>query len=243
MARSTSATACSGATNTGAMAGATAARYLVFRACNTSKTSCPLFPCVATPDRLLSYLRDGAQTAQQLARKAGLDPSSARRHLEMLAAAGHVERDDRRQGRGRPRRHYRLSQQGWETFPRDYAYLLEAMLAKVGAQAGREAVLDAFGAIADDLAASVPSGPDRAEGLCRMYNDLGFEASLERGEATTLVQRNCPFLRAARADPEALCDCLDEGIIRRALPGARVELVSCLATGDAQCRHRIEETP
>jgi len=98
--------------------------------------------------------------------------------------------------------------------------------------------------LATDLATGIP--PDRPvaarlEALRRLYLDLGFEATLEtRGNTAFLVQRNCPFLKAAKNDPEGLCGCLDEGILRAALPEADVRLGDCMATGDSRCTHAIE---
>lgn len=193
--------------------------------------------------RILHLLRNGPQTAQRLARQLDLDVSSARRHLDGFEQGGLVAFDDQVDGPGRPRRFYRLTERGWESFPRDYALLLGAMTAKLQQRVGRAAILEAYAAIADDLAATIPTHAPvtrRLEALRRLYQDLGFDVTLEtEGRQTTLVQRNCPFLKAAKDDPEGLCDSLDEGIIRRVLPEATVELGQCMATGGNLCRHRI----
>lgn len=196
-----------------------------------------------TATHILRVLRDGGRTAQALGARLGLDVSSVRRHLDGLVERGWVAYADRPEGPGRPRRHYRLTDAGWESFPRDYSLLLESLLRRLQARVGREAVLACFTDVADELAATVPPGTtaERTTALLRLYRDLGFEASLEdAGDgAATLVQRNCPFLATAKSDPEALCDCLDEALIRRVLPGADVRLESCMATGDNLCRHAI----
>lgn len=196
-----------------------------------------------TAPHILHLLRDGPQTAQRLAVRLGLDVSSVRRHLDTLQEREWITFDDRVDGPGRPKRHYALTESGWESFPRDYALLLGALLEKTQARIGRDAVLETFSEVAAGLAAGIRTDQPvaaRLEALRRLYTDLGFEPTLEsRDGASYIVQRNCPFLRTARDDPEGLCSCLDEGIIRCVLPEARVELGECMATGDRLCRHEI----
>lgn len=192
---------------------------------------------------ILSILRDGPQTAQAIAAALGLDASSVRRHLDSFTEREWVAHEDRVEGPGRPRRYYRLTESGWESFPRDYALLLGALLDKLQARVGRDAVLASFSEVAVDLAAGIrPDQPvaARLEALRQLYMDLGFEPELEtRHGKPCIVQRNCPFLRSAKDDPEGLCECLDEGIIRQVFPDAQIELGSCMATGDGLCRHHI----
>lgn len=197
----------------------------------------------ATALRVLELLRDGPQTAQQLAEDLGLDTSSVRRHLETLRIRGLISAEDKIQGPGRPKRRYDLTENGWESFPRDYAFLLRAVLARIESRHGREAVLEAFDDIAQKIAQGVAGKdmPTRLESLERIYNDLGFEATVEReGGALFVVQRNCPFLKAAKDDPHGLCECLDERIMQNALPGAKIRLEQSMATGASFCRHEIK---
>jgi predicted ArsR family transcriptional regulator len=108
---------------------------------------------------------------------------------------------------------------------------------------GKEHMMTHLNAIAADLGGPLAREEDmrlRLRKVVRLYNELGFEARLERkNDRLLLVQRNCPFLKIARDDPEALCACLDEGILRAALPGSQVSLEKSLAMGDARCVHEI----
>lgn len=190
----------------------------------------------------LAELREGPRQAQQVARALRINTSAARRHLEALAEAGWVESTTTIQGRGRPKKVFALTPAGLEVFPREYALLLERVLAKVEQRDGRAAIESLAKSIARELASTVegdtPSA--RSRSLLALYNSLGFEAS---GETTknglVITQRNCIFLRTARADPGLLCKCLDEGIVRSALPGATVELAASQALGAPSCRHRV----
>lgn len=189
-----------------------------------------------TAQRLLDLLRDGPCQAHELADELAIDTSAARRHLETLRAAGLVTAREQAEGVGRPKLRYALTLEGRETFHREYALLLAATLKKIQETHGRDAMLTLMRSLARDLAAPAAAAPNPTRALVKLYNDLGFEARLEGG---AIVQRNCVALRTAIDDPEALCNCFDEEIIRTALPGARVELTECMATGDARCVHQI----
>jgi DeoR family transcriptional regulator, suf operon transcriptional repressor len=196
-----------------------------------------------TPRTILALLRDGPRQAQDLAAALGIDVSAVRRHLEDLRGAGLVDAQDVVSGPGRPKKMYRLTPKGHEAFPRDYALLLGLLIAKVREARGEKDLRDVMARIAKDLAAplaSKASNEQRLAALLALYNELGFEASLDRApEGRVLTQRNCIVLRTARDDPALLCECFDEGLMRAALPGAKVELLGSLATGAPACRHRI----
>lgn len=196
-----------------------------------------------TAATLLALLRDGRRQAQELAATLGIDTSAVRRHLETLRAQGLVDSVEAVAGPGRPKMMYGLTAAGREAFPRDYALLLSLVTAKLGETEGRAALERVMGAIAEDLAKGVAAKPDpegRVKALVAFYNRLGFEASVERTrDGFAITQRNCIFLRAATADPPLLCECLDEGIMRAALPSADVRFEGSLATGAPRCRHLL----
>lgn len=196
------------------------------------------------PLRILRLARDaGAVYASDVAVDLGVDTSAAYRQLESLVARGLLDTGSVASGPGRPRKAYRVTPEGLETFRRDYALLLGALMDAIEDRRGRDDLLATLEHIGRGLGAPLANGPPEARlaAALRLYNDLGFEATVERdgAGAAALVQRNCPFLRSARADPQGLCECLDEGILRSALPGASVELRSSLARGDPRCRHDI----
>lgn len=197
--------------------------------------------------RILRSLRDGPRQSRDIASEFGSDMSSVYRHLESLRAEGLVAAEDLVAGPGRPKKIFRLTPEGQEAFPRDYAFLLSAVLNQIEEQGGRAAVLDNLDGIASHLAAPLAGEGDldeRLDKLVGLYNRLGFEASVERdGPGIEIVQRNCPFLKAAREDPDALCACLDEGIMKAAIPEGRVHLQGTLAKGDSHCRHAIRLRP
>lgn len=196
-------------------------------------------------ERVLAALKPAPSRVQDIADALGVDASAIRRHLDNLAALGIVESYDVIEGPGRPKRFFRLTATGRENGPRNYPLLLASLLKKVSVGEGRKRLFRYLESIAADLAgpeAKTTDAKKRLDLLLAKYNSLGFQAEIvkERGR-TTLVQRNCPFLAAATGDPEALCQHLDEGIVRAVLPGANVSLAAALAKGDPLCRHIISK--
>lgn len=196
-----------------------------------------------TPGQILALLREGRQQAQELAAILGIDTSAVRRHLETLRAEGLVDTQDVIEGPGRPKKLYGLTLAGRETSPRDYALLLDLVLGRLAKEGGHDELERLLNVIAKDLGRQVEGKTmeERLDAMLALYNKLGFEASIEeRGGEVELVQRNCIFLKTARGDPPLLCECLDEGIMRAAIPGSKVELQTSLAVGGAHCRHRLK---
>src|ERR1700694_4418491 len=69
-------------------------------------------------DRILFHLKTrGAQTAADVGLRLDMTSAGARQHLVKLEAAGLVESEDQREGRGRPRKYWRLAQRGPDRFP------------------------------------------------------------------------------------------------------------------------------
>lgn len=173
-----------------------------------------------------------------------METSVVYRHLEGLRTLGFVEAHETIEGPGRPKKFYRVSDEGLETFPRDYAFLSDALVRQIIEQQGEKALVDLLRPIGEGLGAPLRDAKDpeaTLDDLIGLYNRLGFEASLEPGSGElVLTQRNCPFLKIAKVRPEAVCKRLDEQIMRSALPGATVSLERTMAKGDDRCVHRIE---
>ncbi len=193
---------------------------------------------------ILELLRDGPSQAKDVGEAVEIDTSAAYRHLERLMDQGLVSSEEIVEGPGRPKKLYSLTDAGWEAFPRDYRLLLSSLVDAIVASQGQDALEGYLSLIAEELAAPIAREEDieaRLDALVELYNELGFEAHLERdGEELFLVQRNCPFLQVAQGNPDGLCRCLDEGIQRAALPDAEVSLESSLALGDKRCRHKLD---
>lgn len=197
--------------------------------------------------RVLAELKHEPRRVHDMAASLGIDAAAIRRHLDNLSSQGLVESYDVIEGPGRPKKFFRITDSGRETGPRNYPLLLAMLMQKVSEGEGRKKLLKYLEAIASDLV-----GPDvkqkdakmRLDLLLAKYNQLGFQAEIRKEDGQlVLIQRNCPFLVAAKSDPQGMCNYFDEGIMRAALPGQDITLQSSLAHGDVICRHVISGKP
>lgn len=196
---------------------------------------------------MLAELKHEPRRVHDVAAVLGTDIAAVRRHLDNLQSQGLVESYDVIEGPGRPKKFFRITSAGRETGPRNYPLLLALLMRKVSEGEGRKKLLRYLESIASDLAGPESKHKDaklRLDLLLVKYNELGFEAEIRKeGGQTVLIQRNCPFLAAAKDDPQGLCQAFDEGIMRASLPGQDVVLQSSLAHGDVICRHLISKAP
>ena len=145
-------------------------------------------------ERILSRLRDGRQTAREVASDLGIQTSAARKHLERLVEMGTVREEFVRGARGRPKKYYAITDAGAELFPRHYDVVLNEVLARLEADGGEESARRVITGVAENFARPVSSRPGRprlARAL-RLLNDLGFEATAERrSRKLVITSRNC----------------------------------------------------
>lgn len=82
-----------------------------------------------TRREMLGYLkRTGEASTERLSEKTGITPSGARQHLTALEQDGFITHRNDRDGRGRPRKIYRLTPSGDALFPRAYVELTNELL-------------------------------------------------------------------------------------------------------------------
>lgn len=193
--------------------------------------------------RILSSLRDGAQSAGTVAAHLHIQTSAARRHLERLVHMGIVKEEFVRATRGRPKKVYALTEEGRELFPRRYDAVLDGLLgnlvAKMGPEAARRHMMDVAEALA--RTASEDSSRKRIANAVALLSDLGFEASAERaGRTVVITSRNCPLLRTAMSHRDLVCAGLHEELIRRTTGARRIVRGKWIVDGDSVCTHTIE---
>jgi len=84
--------------------------------------------------------------------------------------------------------------------------------------------------------------PDRIDAVCKLMQDMGFEAStqLEQSSELPVVNAcNCVYHDLAQQHHE-LCQ-FDKALLAT-LSGCDVELIECLAKGGCACRFRFKAT-
>ncbi|WP_448628018.1 helix-turn-helix transcriptional regulator [Geodermatophilus sp. URMC 64] len=204
-------------------------------------------------------LERGPQTAAELAADLGISSAAVRRHLDALVAAGRVEEratHDPHRGRGRPARHFRLTEAGRATFPHAYDDLALTALRHVAAVGGPDAVravaeaqMAGLEARASSAVATATSGGtagdeapvDRAQALAAALTAEGYAATASAiRSGGQLCQHHCPVAHVAAEFPQ-LCEA-ETAVIGR-LVGTHVQRLATIAHGDGICTTHIPGTP
>src|SRR5512143_3985003 len=96
-------------------------------------------PLERNRDRILFHLKSrGSQTAGDVAQRLDMTAAGARQHLLKLLEAGLVESEDSREGRGRPKKRWRLTERGHARFPDRHSELTLELLKSTRALFGAD---------------------------------------------------------------------------------------------------------
>ena len=146
-------------------------------------------------------------TIEQICRLSGLHANTVRSHLEVLHAAGRVERaQEAPRGRGRPPWLYNVAP-GARSARAELAETLLDQLEDAAAHGLAEAAAERWAATVRSEAkpSAHPATPDDAvAGAADALEDLGFDARVN-GVGDRIELRNCPYA-ALVADRPVICD-------------------------------------
>ncbi|MCC7452414.1 MAG: ArsR family transcriptional regulator [Anaerolineae bacterium] len=188
----------------------------------------------------------GQATVASLAEALGVTAISIRHHLNSLKGEGLVKVEIERQGVGRPRHLYSLTEAAQRYFPNKYHILVERLLDELKATLPP----DQIGAIIDKLAVNVAAQyagspvkgtmEERLQHLISVLGAEGFMAAVKHVDNhTVLTELNCPYMYVGQRHPE-VCR-IDHTLIRSVL-GVDVEQKSCVLNGDRSCTFSVQET-
>jgi predicted ArsR family transcriptional regulator len=199
-------------------------------------------------DRILFHLKTrGPQTAADVGLRLEMTPAGARQHLLGLETSGLVESTEQRQGRGRPKKYWRLTPRGHARFPDRHSELTLDMLRSIRGLFGERglekliahrerASIDAY---CKDIAKR-PSLRQKLAALVKIRSREGYMASFSQQDRQTflLVENHCPICAAAAA-----CQglCRSELAVFRAVLGDKisVERIDHVLAGARRCAYRI----
>ncbi len=204
----------------------------------------------ASADTILQFLKmRGPQTAKALGERLGMTAEGARQHLAKLRDAGLVTHADAREEVGRPKRYWRLSEQGHGRFPDSHAQLTLDILDAVRAEFGDGGVDRLIGVREGNMLSSYgerlaacTSLRERVEALAQARSEEGYMAECrddgDGGDGYLLIENHCPICAAATACQNFCRSELE--IFQQVLgPGATVERTDHLLGGARRCAYRI----
>lgn len=194
---------------------------------------------------MLLLLTDGPITASQVGKKLKLSTAGIRRHLDILLEEGLTETVDRAStGRGRPAKHFRLSDTGRAAFGHAYDELAADALDALRAVGGGDAVKAFAKARVErmlaDVAAVVCEDEDLEDAVRTLAAALdahGYAATVDNaGHGVQICQHHCPVSQVAAQHPE-LCEAEQEVISD--LLGKHVQPLATIADGHGICTTNI----
>ncbi len=197
--------------------------------------------------KILEFLlsRHEGASLDELADHLDLTRTAVQQHVLKLLDLGYLTYSDAKGSVGRPRRHYLISDEGIDVFPKKYSWLANAILAQLAQKLGPGGSKSFMRELAEVVASSLesqirPEDPPalRLKKVTELLNDLGYRAALKQGDAKESVIEavNCVYHSVAKVHPE-LCQ-FDVSLIEKA-SGMNVRLDSCIAKGGAVCRFCI----
>ena len=159
-------------------------------------------------DRILFHLKTrGPQTAADVGSHLDMTSAGARQHLLKLEAASLVESEDQREGRGRPRKYWRLTQRGHDRFPDRHSDLTLDLLRSmrdVFGDSGLEELIEhrERASIADYRKAigTRSSLHQKLKAIAKIRSREGYMASVieDAPGSFLLVENHCPICAAAK---------------------------------------------
>ena len=201
----------------------------------------------------------GPVTATDIAAQLGLSAAGVRRHLDKLIESELAETCGPRAiageeaTRGRPAKHFRLTDSGRRSFGTQYDDLAVEAVEMIKTLGGETAVRDFARARIDKILQGVdrahgadtsPEGDSEAartqatvEAVAEVLDQHGYAATVTAvGNGIQLCQHHCPVSEVASAHPE-ICEAEHEAI--SALVGKHVQPLALIADGNGICTTNI----
>lgn len=195
--------------------------------------------------RIVSLLRPGPRTVDDLARALGVTDNAVRAHLAALQRDGIVDRAGSRPTGRKPAATYTLTDQGERLFPRAYGLILVRLLDELHGKLRSRDLEELLRGIGRRLGRAGRPGrgsagqqtlEQRLETVAEVFRELGGMPVLEKTEGGYLVRgAGCPLAEAVREHPEVcqLAESLVEELVR--LPVREC----CDRDGTPHCRFEI----
>ncbi len=193
----------------------------------------------ADRDLIRRLQRRGGATVRELCDDLGVTPTAVRQRLARLTAAGAIERTTIREGRGRPRHAYKVSDRGHREVGDNYSELAAVLwrgLRDLPEGEVRRSVIGRIEAVlAERYGRDVDGGTvrERVEQLQRSLSDHGFDVEVDaKGRLPVLQENNCPYYDLA-SDDSSICE-LEQRVFARVL-GTPVALTHRCVDGHTCC--------
>ncbi len=164
----------------------------------------------STRGRIVTMLRAGACTVDELARSLELTDNAVRAHLTTLERDGLVKQKGVRRGFRKPHYTYTLSPEAEALFPKAYDVLLNQLIATLKARLPNENLEEILRDVGRSLAAEHAqhaesrNAESRAGKAVQVLSQLGGSAVVEREDNNLIIRSDsCPIAATVAEHPEA----------------------------------------
>jgi predicted ArsR family transcriptional regulator len=197
----------------------------------------------STRGRIVSLLRRGIDTVEELSRKLDLTDNAVRAHLETLSRDGLVERRGMRRGLRKPHFAYILTDDAEQLFPKAYPALLNQFLTILKRRLTPEELEAILRDVATSLAVAQTPPDDyeniesRTQKICEVLESLGGAPIVNEKEDKLVINSlgSCPFSTTVSEHPEV---CRLAEILLSEVAGAEVKEF-CRRDTPPQCSFEI----
>ena len=197
---------------------------------------------------LRHLLKHGPSTASDMGGSLGFSAAGVRRHLDILVDDGLAEvvewRDGKSVGRGRPAKHYRLTDRGRGQFGHAYDDLAADALNTLREFGGDDAVAAFARKRVEDIVSDVDPADESEDSvekttrkLAEAFDRNGYAATVTRaGNGIQICQHHCPVASVAGEHPE---QCEAEHEVISSLVGLHVQPLASITDGHGICTTNI----
>lgn len=195
-------------------------------------------------DQILTLLLDSAAgvSIDEMAAAMDISRTAVKQHLVGLEKQQLVQEAALNSTRGRPARSYTLTEQGINSFPKQYAWFCNLLLSELSAELGAEALEKMMWNMGVKLGRSLlPQFSHKAPkqkmlALVELMQSLGYHAELLQDGQPSIKAVNCVYHDLAQEHPQ-LCQ-FDQALISTLLEQP-IQQTACMANKDCDCRFKM----
>jgi DeoR family suf operon transcriptional repressor len=185
----------------------------------------------------------------EIAAALGISRNAVQQHLNKLERDGYVELGSLNKTAGRPVRSFVLTEAGFNSFPKQYAWFSELILSSLKEKMGHEAFLDYLRQLGLSLSQTLLPRFEgltmerKIEELIKVMDSLGFQTRAgenEAGPQQSIEAFNCVYHDLANKHEE-ICE-FDRTLISTLLD-REIDHTECMSKGGAKCCFKIKKKP
>lgn len=192
---------------------------------------------------ILKILKKKSCTVDDLSSKIEISPTAVRQHLTILEKESFVKRERLKEGIGRPKVIYSITEEAEKVFPKYYNWLAEYLIEEIIAEKGEDNLDVLFENIGTKFSLAYVGRvqgkpPEERIGIVTdILNEWGSYASVEsNGNEYLLKNYNCTFYDVAQKYPQV---CTVHTTFLEKLLGQPAERTASMAQGNECCAYRF----